>query len=115
MKANVENNWLRQENKRLQMENDRLKRLQETVLPVPNFSSIQNGDFPEALNGQVKSGTIEPGFASHSSQIDVEELADQLKKTQKELQQTKEELKLMQEEVHTDMSKINQLFAFFVK
>ena len=107
MKANVENNWLRQENKRLQMENDRLKRLQETVLPVPNFSSIQNGDFPEALNGQVKSGTIEPGFASHSGQIDVAELADQLVKTkselqqtQLELQQTKAELKQMQEKVN---------------
>ena len=69
----------------------------------------------EALNVKVQSGTIERGFAFHSSQIDASELADQLEKTQRELQQTKAELKLMQEEVRTDMSKISELFASFVK
>ena len=119
IKAEVENNRLKQENKRLQMENDHLKRLQQTVLPVLNFGSLQNRGFPDAINVQAQSRTIEPGFAPQSIQIDEADLADQLENTQRELQQTqvelrqtKTELKLMQEKVHTDMSRINQLFAF---
>ena len=120
-KAYVENDWLRQENKRLQMENDHLKSLQRMALQVPNLSSLQNRGFPDTLNLQQQSGTIGPGFSSHSIQIEDADLIDrlektesELKQTQMELQQTKGELKLMQEKVHTDMSGINQLCAFFM-